>query len=186
MHILVVENEGSLAHRLAEETRRSGDEVIGPFADLQDAMNHVDSAHAAILDIKLGAQTSFPIADVLSDSNRPFLFLTGYERYDIPSRFDQNRVHSKSSPAQSLLSALHSQYHRKVPKLNELQDIIIDMLAYAWLKTRDKQTAERLVEAAMTTAIRKIEAGEIADDFRATFIGLLEYEARDFKGRYLQ
>ena len=186
MHILLVEDEFLLAHSLSEEIRRFGDEVIGPFADVQEAMHHVDSAHAAILAIKLGDQTSFRLADALSDNNRPFLFLTGYARDGIPSRFDRNCVYSKPVTAQPLLRELHIRYDKQVPKPDELQDIVLDMLAYAQLKMPDKHSAERAVEAAMTTAIHQIERGRGEPDLRAMLTGFLEKEARAFKRRHLQ
>lgn len=186
MHILVVEDEFLLARSLSEEIRRFGDKVIGPFADVQEAMHHVDSAHAAILDVKLGDQTSFPIADALTNNNTPFLFLAGYGRHNIPSRFDQNSVYAKPSPAQPLLRELHSRYHKQVPGLDEVQDVVLDMLAYARLKTPDKQSAERLVELAMMTAIQQIEDGKVVPDTRKFLEYLLEQEARAFEARYLQ
>lgn len=42
---------------------------------------------AAVLDVNLGGEKSFPIARTLEDSGLPFLFATGYNSTDIPAEW---------------------------------------------------------------------------------------------------
>lgn len=57
-----------------------GCETVGPATSLRQALTIAGSAEldAAVLDINLGDDTSFPAAEVLRGRNVPFLFATGY------------------------------------------------------------------------------------------------------------
>lgn len=187
MNILILEDDPLLAECLSLEIQSLGDKVIGPFSDMQGALRHVDSAQGAILDIMVNDGPSFAVADMMAANNQPFLFLTGYDQDELPLRFHRSSVYSKPSAAQPLLQELHSQYfgHRG-SKPDELQDIVLDMLAYARLKMPDTLSAERLVEAAMKTAIHQVEQGKCEADLRSLLVGLLEQEAEGARCRHLQ
>lgn len=87
--ILVVEDEYLLADDLAQELMEEGAEVVGPVPSVARAMSLLD-AHArldgAILDINLGGEPVFPVADLLIDRGVPVLFTTGYDAAALPSR----------------------------------------------------------------------------------------------------
>ncbi|WP_068090324.1 response regulator [Novosphingobium rosa] len=80
--ILVVEDQFMLAQDICNELEEAGAEVIGPEPSLERALAriaqepHIDGA---VLDISLGDGTSFPIADLLTERNVPFLFASGYD-----------------------------------------------------------------------------------------------------------
>lgn len=80
MRILVVEDKFLIAEQLTRDIGSLRDTVMGPFADIAEAMCTLSSheADAAILDVRLGGQTSFCIADQLKQQDVPFIFLTGY------------------------------------------------------------------------------------------------------------
>lgn len=185
MDILLLEDNSLLAESLSEEILSFGDEVIGPFADVQEALRHVESAEGAILDVMVSDGPSFPVADAMAENNRPFLFLTGCDRRDLPVRFDRDGVFSKPSSARPLLRELHARYAGHVPGTDEIRDILLDMLAYARLAMPDKHSAERLVEATMKTAIQEIAQGRVKPDLRAMLVDLLKREAGAIKGRHL-
>jgi CheY-like chemotaxis protein len=88
--ILVVEDEFMLADDLRNELERAGAVVLGPVPDFKGALAllagqaHLDGA---VLDINLGGETSYPVADELLRREVPFLFTTGYDRLAIPERY---------------------------------------------------------------------------------------------------
>ncbi len=47
-----------------------------------------DNIDAGIIDVNLGGEFVYPVADVLAARNIPFVFITGYGVESIDSRFD--------------------------------------------------------------------------------------------------
>jgi CheY-like chemotaxis protein len=75
--VLVVEDESLVAMMLAE----IGCEVIGPVGTCAEALRLVDGGHAldlALLDVNLGGETAYGVADALSRRAVPFIFVSGY------------------------------------------------------------------------------------------------------------
>src|SRR5260370_16634544 len=63
--------------------------VIGPFSRLAEAMVAAvhDNIDAGIIDVNLGGEFVYPVADVLAAREIPFVFITGYGVESIDSRF---------------------------------------------------------------------------------------------------
>lgn len=78
--ILVVEDEALIAFELEETIKDAGGFVAGPFATVGEALLQIDQENisAAILDMRLGADTSLPVAQRLAEKNIPFLFYTAH------------------------------------------------------------------------------------------------------------
>lgn len=89
LSILVVEDEYLLAHDLAKELGRCGATVVGPVATLAEGEALACSAKldGAVLDVGLGNELSFGIADHLATRRIPFVFATGYAKMVIPRRY---------------------------------------------------------------------------------------------------
>lgn len=88
--ILVAEDEYFIANDLKRALVRAGATVVGPAAsvdratDLIEATPHIDGA---ILDVNLGGEKVFPVADVLRERGVPFVFTTGYDQAALPERY---------------------------------------------------------------------------------------------------
>lgn len=84
-HILLVEDEYVIAWALQDELQRSGAHVVGPAASVEDALALLASrpVDGAILDVSLGREKVFPVAEALAARAIPFVFATGYS--DLPS-----------------------------------------------------------------------------------------------------
>ncbi len=87
--VMVVEDEALVAMALRESLDELGFFVIGPFSRIPEAMvalrgNHID---AAVLDVNLGGEFIYPLADVLTAGHIPFVFITGYGAEEIDSRY---------------------------------------------------------------------------------------------------
>jgi two-component SAPR family response regulator len=66
-----------------------GFSVIGPFSRLAEAMVAAvhDEIDAGIIDVNLGGEFVYPVADVLTARRIPFVFVTGYGVESIDRRF---------------------------------------------------------------------------------------------------
>ncbi len=80
--ILVVEDDFVLAQDLREELEGQGAEVVGPAATVTAALDLLRSGPApcaAILDVNVGGESVYPVADALRVRETPFIFATGSE-----------------------------------------------------------------------------------------------------------
>jgi DNA-binding response OmpR family regulator len=95
--VLIVEDEWLLADTLADCLRDYGGDIVGPAPSVAAALELVDREPitAAILDISLGGEKSFPIARALRDRKIPFVFTTGYLTGDLPTEFRDVELVSK-------------------------------------------------------------------------------------------
>jgi CheY-like chemotaxis protein len=80
MRILVVEDEPLLAMASADLLAESGCTVAGPATSVKQGMQLIEQedVDGAILDINLGGEMVFPLADALAERSIPFVYVTGY------------------------------------------------------------------------------------------------------------
>src|SRR6476469_9948585 len=105
--VMIVEDEALVAMALREELDDLGFSVIGPFNRISEAMialrnNRID---AAVLDVNLGGELIYPLADVLVADHVPFIFITGYGAEEIEPRYAHVPVLQKPIEAEALKSA---------------------------------------------------------------------------------
>ena len=107
--ILVVEDDFIIASDLQSWLEEQGFMVLGPAPSTEDALALLRAASlpdAAVLDINLGDEEVFPVADALRAANVPFVFMTGYDDELIPGDYGQIRRCSKPLDRFRLLRAL--------------------------------------------------------------------------------
>ncbi|RWX81046.1 response regulator [Neorhizobium lilium] len=104
----MVEDDYDQACDIMGTLMEHGAKVVGPFSALEECFQYWghNLIDAAILDVKVGDATSFPAADRLLSEGIPFLFLTGYDREIIPSRFQRVRHYLKPFVGQDVPIAL--------------------------------------------------------------------------------
>jgi DNA-binding response OmpR family regulator len=87
--ILVVEDDFLVATLLAEILESVGWQVVGPVAHLATALDAAatEGFDAAVLDVNLGDQTVYPVAEVLDARRVPFVFVTACGRGALPPLF---------------------------------------------------------------------------------------------------
>lgn len=80
-HILIVEDEALVAMTAEMAVEDAHGVVVGPAATLEDglALARANDIDAAVLDVNLHGEKSFPIADLLVERGVPFVFTTGYD-----------------------------------------------------------------------------------------------------------
>jgi len=78
--VLVVEDDPFIAMELADLLLGEGCDVVGPAFNLAAALDLAAHEHldAALLDVNLAGERVFPVADALTGSSVPFVFVTGY------------------------------------------------------------------------------------------------------------
>ncbi|HMA49725.1 MAG TPA: response regulator [Magnetospirillaceae bacterium] len=79
LRVLIVDDEFLIATDMGESFREDGAEVVGPFTTLADALKAAEEEtfSVAILDYRLGSQTTETVADILMSRKIPFLFCSG-------------------------------------------------------------------------------------------------------------
>ena len=100
--ILVVEDEYMIADDMQRELEALGAEVVGPAGSLGEAMNMLQHAEVdlAVIDVNLGGEKAFPLADALQARDLHFVFTTGYDQTVLPPRFDNfRRLEKPITPA---------------------------------------------------------------------------------------
>lgn len=88
--ILLVEDDYFIAADLSGALERAGIEVVGPAGSVSDALRLIETdspLDGAILDIHLGEERGFPVADDLTRRGVPFVFVSGYDSQAIPAPY---------------------------------------------------------------------------------------------------
>jgi PAS domain S-box-containing protein len=87
--VLLVEDESLVAMMMAEALVELGLTVIGPYCNTAEATQAVNDipVGAAILDINLGREMVYPVADELEARGIPFAFVTGYGSEGVDRRY---------------------------------------------------------------------------------------------------
>jgi DNA-binding response OmpR family regulator len=107
--LLVVEDEWLLAMQLVDILEEAG-LAAEPAPSVQVALRVIEEEplHAAILDISLGEETSFPVARELARRGVPFVFVTGYAETEIPDDLRGSTVLRKPVRPETLIARLRS------------------------------------------------------------------------------
>jgi len=85
--ILIVEDEFLIAEELREAFEDLGAVVVGPVATVEAALAIIVSGHpldGATLDVTLGREKTFPVAEALLERDLPFVLVTGYGDVALP------------------------------------------------------------------------------------------------------
>lgn len=88
LKVMVLEDETLVSMMVEDMLSDLGCEVVGPFARLDSALDFANAGQpqvdVALLDVNLGGERSFPLAEVLSGKDVPFVFTTGYDDAGMP------------------------------------------------------------------------------------------------------
>jgi DNA-binding NtrC family response regulator len=97
-HALVVEDEYFIADEIRQALVDLGAEVLGPFANVQDADAILISGtriDIALLDVNVRSEMVFPLARALRSRGVPFVFMTGYGRASLGAEFQDVELWQK-------------------------------------------------------------------------------------------
>jgi DNA-binding response OmpR family regulator len=88
--ILVVEDNRLMAEELQHGLEDQGADVVGLAFTVDQALHYIDRhpyLDAVVLDVRLGEELSYPVADLLVERRVPFLFATAFPDWAIPSAY---------------------------------------------------------------------------------------------------
>jgi two-component sensor histidine kinase/DNA-binding response OmpR family regulator len=85
--VMVVEDEVLIAMVLVDQLQEIGLATVGPYSRVADALKADGDVDAAILDVNLGGESVYPVAEMLDARGIPFAFMTGYGSASIDARF---------------------------------------------------------------------------------------------------
>jgi len=107
LRILVLEDEPLIGMATSDLIEELGHSVVGPFFNLaatRDAL--AGELDAAILDVNLGKDEAYPIAEELAGRGIPFVFMTGYGPESLDKRFREYPVLQKPVVRDTLAEAI--------------------------------------------------------------------------------
>ena len=106
--VLLVEDEPLVSMMLADMLSAFGHKVDGPYSRFSDAIlaAKCNNLQAGILDVNLGGEKTYAVADILANRKIPFAFVTGYGPDTIVSQFSHAPVLQKPIEAAKLHALL--------------------------------------------------------------------------------
>jgi CheY-like chemotaxis protein len=106
--VLLVEDEPLVSMMLADMLSAFGHKVDGPYSRFGDAILAAKTGNlqAGILDVNLGGEKTYAVADILTNRKIPFAFVTGYGPDSIVSAFSHAPVLQKPIEAAKLHALL--------------------------------------------------------------------------------
>jgi DNA-binding response OmpR family regulator len=107
--VMVIEDDYVIAQSLVLLLRSAGAEVIGPFGWLDEARRHAASdvhIDAALVDVNLHGEFSYPAVDVLLSRGVHVIFMTGYARDSIKPAYAGCAVCTKPFSRADIIEAM--------------------------------------------------------------------------------
>jgi CheY-like chemotaxis protein len=111
--VLIVEDEMMVGLLEEDLLLRAGCEVVGPVATVAEALQLVSEQRldGAVLDVNLGQEPVYPVADRLSAAGIPFVFVTGYGLAGVADAYQRHATIQKpfnsAGFAQDVAAAFH-------------------------------------------------------------------------------
>jgi CheY-like chemotaxis protein len=94
--ILIVDDEPLITEMMEEWLSELGHVVVGPAHNLARALELAQSdVDAAIVDVSLGKDNSYPLADALIARGLPFALATGYGRDGVEPKYREQATLNK-------------------------------------------------------------------------------------------
>jgi CheY-like chemotaxis protein len=106
--VLIVEDSALVAMEAEALLSECGCSVVGPVATVARGLATVQQTDldGALLDINLGEERVWPVAELLEQRGVPFLLATGYDASEVPTRFRERPLLSKPLTQRALQQAL--------------------------------------------------------------------------------
>ncbi len=190
--ILVVEDEYWIAESLAREIALDGNTVIGPAATPTKALALIDATPnigGAVLDVRLGGDTAFAIAEKLRERNVPFVFFTAYDDIPWPPHFRATPKISKTADWRDLKRVLFGLSERRKRQPQDFREAVATVLprlrTLAHQLAGDATLGDRMVERVLEAAIAQIDQRRQYSTVEAWLVAMLHAETTEPDDRTL-
>ena len=116
-NVLVLEDEPIIGFALEDMLIDLGYSAVLVATRLDEAKGYIEAAQvdAAILDVNIHGQRSYPIADLLCERRLPYIFASGYGDTEHPERHRLAPTVTKPYSTQDIQAALESAYKSLTP-----------------------------------------------------------------------
>lgn len=176
--ILIVEDEFIIASDLASYFTALGAEVVGPAGTLTAALPLVEAAEAAVLDIHLAGETSFPVAEALLSRGVPFVFFTAYAAIGVPAHLHGiARFLKPVSYARVERTLARRLAEPQEAEDDELVRLLPKLRIAARLLVQDAAAADRLVERALERAVATLPDRDRSAPLEDWIVGIMRETA---------
>lgn len=116
LRLLVVEDETIIAMLVEDMLTDLGCVVVGVAGTVADGLAVVSSGRVAldgaVLDVNIGGEKVFPVADALAARGVPFVFATGYGTSGVLDQYANTRVIAKPFQSHTLENALAATFEQ--------------------------------------------------------------------------
>jgi PAS domain S-box-containing protein len=111
--VLLVEDEVIIGLMMRDLLTDAGYAVSGPHGSIAPAISAAEATRfdGAVLDINLGAELIYPVADMLANQGVPFIFVTGYDENSVDSRFAEVPILQKPLDRRMLETIFMTRLH---------------------------------------------------------------------------
>lgn len=108
--VLVVEDEAIISFLLEDMLGELGATDVRHAANVRGALAFLDdhTPHLAVLDVNLGGERVYPVAEALEAKGIPFVFTTGYGKSGIDPRWSARPVVQKPFNVEGMTAALRA------------------------------------------------------------------------------
>jgi CheY-like chemotaxis protein len=109
LRVLIVEDEVLVAILIEDMLSELGCALVGVAPTVAEALAVLGAAaplDVAILDVNLGGEKVFPVADLLASRGVPFVFSTAYGPADLAQRYPGRPLLHKPYPPEQLAQTL--------------------------------------------------------------------------------
>lgn len=109
LKVFLVEDEAIIRMTVADMLRAMGHSIAAEAGHMREAMALARSAEfdLAVLDLNVGGQMIFPVADLILTRGLPFIFATGYGQGVSPKRFQDRPALRKPLSSEALSTAIN-------------------------------------------------------------------------------
>jgi CheY-like chemotaxis protein len=123
--LLLVEDEALVGMMMRDLLTELGFFVAGPFCSLAEANSVVAAQEfdGAVLDVNLGGELVYPLADALRARDVPFVFVTGYDEEGVEGRFGHIPLLQKPISRETLEQCLR---HHVVERIDRIKPSAVD------------------------------------------------------------
>jgi DNA-binding response OmpR family regulator len=109
LRVLLVEDDTMICLLLEDMLLEFGCKIIGPACDIRraaDLAQRHEGIDLALLDVNLGGQVVFPVADILAKRGVPILFASGLGADDLPRDWQGHQIVQKPMTMDQLAVSL--------------------------------------------------------------------------------